>query len=113
MKRLESSFEAFKISLENFKDANQNLIDMWENDKIIIAPDMDINLLIKKGYTEEEIEEKMNQKAETNPKNAAFKREDFNPEYIDRLRHDQHLLEKMCNDWEDIDDDDDSKFAKF
>ena len=113
VKRLESSFYAFRKSLENFRQANQNMINMWENDKIIIAPDLDINALIEAGYSEEEIEAKMNEKAETNPKNAAFRREDFNPEYIDRLRHDQQLLEKMCKDWEDIDDDDDSKFAKF
>ena len=113
VKRLESSFYAFRKSLENFCQANQNMIDMWENDKIIIAPDLDINALIEAGFSEEEIEDKMNQKAETNPKNAAFKREDFNPDYIDMLRHDQSLLDKMCKDWEDIDDDDDSKFAKF
>lgn len=113
VKRLESSFYAFYKSLSAFRQANQNMIDMWENDKIIIAPDLDINALIEAGISEEEIEDKMNQKAEKNPKNAAFKREDFNPEYIDRLRHDQHLLEKMCKDWEGIDDDDDSKFAKF
>ena len=113
VKRLESSFEAFKNSLENFKDANQNLIDMWENDKIIIAPDMDINLLIKKGYTEEEIEEKLNEKSEKNPKNATFQRENFNPEYIEMLRKDQALLDDMWLEWALIKDEDDSKFAKF
>ena len=113
VKRLESSFEAFKISLENFKDANQNLIDMWENDKIFIAPDMDINMLIKKGLTEEEIEEKLNEKAEKNPKNAFFSREQFRPEYIDMLRKDQQLLDDMWLEWALIKDEDDSKFAKF
>lgn len=113
VKRLESSFEAFKNSLENFKDANQNLIDMWENDKIIIAPDMDINLLIKKGYTEEEIEEKLNEKSEKNPKNATFQREHFKPEYIEMLRKDQALLDDMWLEWATINDEDDSKFAKF
>ena len=113
VKRLESSFEAFQISLENFKDANQNLIDMWENDKIIIAPDMDINALIKKGYTEEEIEEKLNEKSEKNPKNTTFKREHFKPEYIDLLRKDQQLLDDMWLEWALIKDEDDSKFAKF
>ncbi len=113
VKRLESSFEAFKISLENFKDANQNLIDMWENDKIFIAPDMDINMLIKKGLTEEEIEEKLNEKAEKNPKNAFFSREQFKPEYIGMLRKDQQLLDDMWLEWALIKDEDDSKFAKF
>ena len=113
VKRLESSFYAFCKSLESFRKANQNMIDMWENDKIIIAPDLDINAMIEAGFSEEEIEQKMNEKAETNPKNAAFKREDFNPEYIDKLRQDQDLLNEMWHEWEHIDDDDDSKFAKF
>ena len=74
VKRLESSFYAFKISVENFRQANQNMIDMWENDRIFIAPDMDINKLYELGYTDDEIEEKLNEKAEDNPKNAVFKR---------------------------------------
>ena len=113
VKRLESSFYAFKISVENFRQANENMIKMWENDKIFIAPDMDINKLYELGYTDDEIEEKLNEKAEDNPKNAVFMRDDFKPEYIDMLRKDQELLDEMWLEWECIDDDDDSKFAKF
>ena len=113
VKRLESSFFAFKKSVDNFRQANQNMITMWENDKIFIAPDMDINKLYELGYTDDEIEEKLNEKAEDNPKNAVFTRNDFNPDYIDMLRKDKELLDEMCSDWENIDDDDDSKFAKF
>ena len=113
VKRLESSFYAFKISVENFRQANKNMINMWENDRIFIAPDMNINELYEKGYTDDEIEEKLNEKAEKNPKNASFKREDFNPDYIDLLRKDQELLDEMWQEWERIDDADDSKFAKF
>ena len=124
VKRLESCFYAFKISVENFRQANQNMIDMWENDRIFIAPDMDINKLYELGYTDDEIEEKLNEKAEDNPKNAVFMRDDFKPEYIDMLRDfkpeyidmlrkDQELLDEMWLEWECIDDDDDSKFAKF
>ena len=113
VKRLESSFYAFKISVENFRQANENMINMWENDRIFIAPDMDINKLYELGYTDDEIEEKLNEKAEDNPKNAVFKRDDFNPDYIDMLRKDQELLDEMWLEWECIDDDDDSKFAKF
>ncbi len=113
VKRLESSFYAFYKSLKAFRQANQNMIDMWNNDKIIIAPDLDINSLIEAGFSEEEIEQKMNEKAEINPKNTAFKREDFNPEFIEKLNHDQKLLDKMCDGWASIKDDDDSKFSKF
>ena len=113
VKRLESSFYAFKISVDNFRQANQNLITMWENDRIFIAPDMDINKMYEDGLTDDEIEEKLNQKAEDNPKNAVFKRDDFKLDYIDMLRKDQELLDEMWLEWECIDDDDDSKFAKF
>lgn len=113
VKRLESSFFAFRKSLDNFRQANENMLTMWENDRIFIAPDMDINLLYAQGLSDDEIEEKLNEKAEVNPKNAVFKREDFIPEYIDLLRKDQELLDRMWLEWEYISDDDDSKFARF
>ena len=113
VKRLESSFYAFQISLEKFRQANQNMINMFNNDRIFIAPDLDINNLYEQGFSDEEIEEKLNAKAEKNPKNAQFKAEDFAPEYIEQLKKDQEILEKLCNDWKNITDADDSKFAKF
>ena len=113
VKRLESSFYAFQVSIQNFRQANQNMLDMFANDKVFIAPDLDINLLLENGLSEEEIEEKLNAKAEINPKNAVFHADDFRPEFVEMLRADQAILEKMWNDWQDISDDDDSKFAKF
>ncbi len=113
VKRLESSFYAFQVSIQNFRQANQNMLDMFVNDKVFIAPDLDINLLLENGLSEEEIEEKLNAKAEMNPKNAVFHADDFRQEFVEMLRADQAVLEKMWNDWQDISDDDDSKFAKF
>ena len=113
VKRLESSFYAFQVSIENFHQANQNMIDMFDNDKVYIAPDLDINLLLESGLSEEEIEEKLNAKASNNPKNAIFHAADFRPEFIDMLHDDQAILEQMLADWKDISDEDDSKFAKF
>lgn len=113
VKRLESSFYAFKISVDNFRQANKNMLKMWENDHIFIAPDMDINQLYAQGYSDDEIEEKLNEKAESNPKNAVFGRDDFNPEYFEMLKSDQRLLDEMWSEWENISDADDSKFAKF
>ena len=113
VKRLESSFYAFQVSIENFHQANQNMIDMFDNNKVYIAPDLDINLLLESGLSEEEIEEKLNAKASNNPKNAVFHAVDFRPEFIDMLHNDQAILEQMLADWKDISDEDDSKFAKF
>ena len=113
VKRLESSFHAFKISVDNFRQANENMLNMWDNDRIFIAPDMDINLLYAQDYSDDEIEEKLNEKAEINPKNAVFKRDDFRPEYYEMLLQDKQQLDEMCSQWENINNDDDSKFAKF
>ena len=113
VKRLESSFYAFQISLNNFRLANQNMIDMFNRDKVFIAPDLDINNLLEAGLSDEEIEEKLNAKAEENPKNSVFKAEDFDPEYFELLQQDQETLEILYKEWETISDEDDSKFAKF
>ncbi|WP_311379085.1 helicase-related protein [Alloprevotella tannerae] len=112
VKRLESSFYAFQVSINNFRQANQNMLDMFANNKVFIAPDLDINTMLA-TMTEEEIEERLNEKAKNNPKNAVFKADDFRPDFIEMLQTDQIILEQMCNEWQDISDDDDSKFAKF
>lgn len=115
VKRLESSFYAFKTSIGRFRDANQYMINMFENDRVFIAPDLDINHLYDLGLNDDEIEERLQLKAEENPKNAVFKAEDFDPAFIEMLRTDQQILEAMCADWEmvDVEGADDSKFAKF
>ena len=91
VKRLESSFYAFKTSIGRFRDANMNMIRMFENDSVFIAPDLDINHLYDLGLDDDEIEERLNQKAEENPKNAVFKAEDFEPEFIEMLQADQQI----------------------
>ena len=113
VKRLESSFHAFQESIKRFRVANQNMIDMYVRDKVFVAPDLDINKMIAEGLSDEEIEEELNAKALENPKNAVFKADDFSPEFIEKLKKDQNLLEQMCEDWAGVTDADDSKFAKF
>ena len=43
VKRLESSFTAFKRSLLNLRRYTDNMISMWERDTIFICPQIDIN----------------------------------------------------------------------
>ena len=113
VKRLESSFFAFKTSLNNFREANKNMIEMFEKGQVFITPDLDMNKMLAKGLSEEEIMAKLEAKAATNEKNAVFKADDFKPEFIELLRNDQAILDELCSQWDDITDDDDSKFAKF
>lgn len=113
VKRLESSFHAFKVSLGRFLKANQNMIDMFDKGKVFIAPDLDINHLYELGLSDDEIEEKLNEKAENNPKNKAFAPGDFKPEFLEALRSDQQVISQMVDDWKDVTDGDDSKFDTF
>lgn len=111
VKRLESSFEAFKISLNRFRAANQNMINMFENDKVYIAPDLDINKLYELGLDDEAIEERLNKKSEKNPKNSIFKADDFDPKFLQMLRDDQVILDALCASWDTVSEADDSKFT--
>lgn len=114
VKRLESSFYAFLKSLERFKNSNQYMLNMFNNNKIFIAPDLDINNLYSQGYADDEIEEMINIKAENNPKNHVFSKDDFDPNYYDELSADQKLLDDMFDDWKGVNPEkDDPKFDKF
>ena len=44
------------------------MIAMFENDKVFIAPDTDINKLLDKGWNEADIEKEIERLAEENPK---------------------------------------------
>ena len=113
VKRLESSFEAFKTSLNRFRNANTNMINMFANDKVYIAPDLDINKLYELGLDDEAIEEKLTKKAEKNPKNSIFKASDFDARFLPMLQADQKILDAMCAAWDEVTEDDDSKFEAF
>lgn len=99
IKRLESSFHAFKITLNNLLVSTQRMIKMFENDKILIAPDLKINELIDQGFSMEEIEEHIIQLSADNPKNNIFKAVDFEPEFLVGLKKDEILLQELNEEW--------------
>jgi superfamily II DNA/RNA helicase/HKD family nuclease len=105
IKRLESSFYAFRKSLQNFKTANERMITMFENDKVFIAPDTNVNALIDKGWSDEEIEEEIGRLAEDNPKNQTFKANDFEEGFLDKLKQDAEFLHELVEEWDKIPDD--------
>lgn len=103
IKRLESSFYAFKKSLVNFQIATDRMIKMFENDKIFIAPDMNVNKLLDKGWTEDDIEKEIEKLSEENQKNQTFKRTDFKDEFIESLKKDSKLINELVKYWNTID----------
>jgi len=109
IKRLESSFYAFKKSLGNFQTATDRMILMFESDegkgKVFIAPDTNVNKLLDKGWSEEDIEKEIERLSEENPKNQTFKSSDFKKGFIESLKKDSKLLKELVKGWNAIDDD--------
>jgi superfamily II DNA or RNA helicase len=110
VKRLESSFFAFKNSLFRFQKNNQRMIEMFENDKIYIAPDLDINKYYAEGK-EDEIEAKIEAISEEKPNNAIYTANDFDPALLIGLKADQKILNELVNKWYKINYD--PKLDKF
>jgi PLD-like domain/Type III restriction enzyme, res subunit len=82
IKRLESSFHAFRISLKNLQTSTRRMIEMFDNDKILIAPDLRINDMQEKGMSVEEIELIIDALSQTNPRNNIFEGSDFIERHI-------------------------------
>jgi len=105
VKRLESSFKAFKISLKNFTTATGRMVEMFEKGKIFIAPDKSVNEMMDKGLTFDEIEEIIMALSIDNPKNNVFTPEDFDGAFINGLRKDHELLLELVKAWDKVEQD--------
>jgi superfamily II DNA/RNA helicase len=96
VKRLESSFYAFKQSLSRLQKAIDNMIGMFEEGRVFIAPDLDINKLLEEGLSYDEIEAKINEKGGNNKE---FNSRDFDPTFIDHLRADKAKVDALIEQW--------------
>jgi superfamily II DNA/RNA helicase len=113
IKRLESSFYAFKKSLNKITTSTLQMIEMYERDNVFIAPDLDISDLLNRGYTDEEIEIEILKINDDNPKNKKFKQTDFKSGFIEGLRKDFEFLAVLNERWQAIEDNNDPKWDMF
>lgn len=102
VKRLESSFHAFKISLGRIAQSTERMINMFANDKVFIAPDLNINKLYDKGLSDEEIELLILEISDDKPGNRIFKASDFKPEMLEGLKRDLENLNALVEQWHGI-----------
>lgn len=100
VKRLESSFFAFRQSIHNFAKANRHMIEMMKNNKVFIAPDLDIEKFYDSGMDEDEIMEEVEKASAENPKNRVFKASDFDDNFLTELIEDQEILDELCDKWD-------------
>jgi len=107
VKRLESSFYAFKMSLDRFCNNTKHMIKMFEDDTIYIAPDIDVNKYLNEG-DEEGLEKKINEKGGNN---LIYKREDFRDNFLPQLKLDLEYIEYLADAWSKIEYD--PKLIKF
>ena len=115
VKRLESSFSAFKISLRNLQQYTENMITMLKDDVVFICPDIDVNAELNtelkskkygKKLTKEDcyndIRKKIKQKG---GKNKEFRTADFSEKYLIDLQEDKEIIDVLCKRWDRFNDD--------
>lgn len=111
VKRLESSFSAFKSSLHNLQRYTQNMITMFEKEVIFICPQIDVNKELDtkaKNCTWEQCFEDIRQKIKKlneagkneRNQNAEYVPSEFCPEYLELLRKDKALIDDLCDEWD-------------
>ena len=110
VKRLESSFHAFKLSLATLLRITNDMLKMFAEDKVIIAPDLNVKDLQAKGLELDEIIEKALEKG-YNESDILYKSDDFDPVFLAMLQHDKKVLETLNVDWQK--EHDDQKFDLF
>lgn len=100
VKRIDSSFHAFKMSLRRYYDANRAMLKMIENGKIYIAPKLGVSEYIL-NENEADLEELLLNTDDTS-KIQVFNVEEFSEEFIQGVKNDNQILETLVNKWDDI-----------
>jgi superfamily II DNA or RNA helicase len=99
VKRLESSFYAFKQSVQRFIKSYQRFIDMFGDGTIYISKKVNVyDLLDNDDFEklEKAVEEERVQKYES---------KDFRKDFINDLNHDLAVLKQVWSLWKDVDED--------
>ena len=110
VKRLESSFYAFKKSLQTLLRITTDMIKMFDENKVIIAPDLKVKDLQAKNMELDEIIEYALAKGYV-AEDILFTADAFTPDFLQMLHHDRIILEQLNAEWEL--ETKDPKFDKF
>ena len=103
VKRLESSFEAFKKSLHTFLNITTGMIDMFVADKVLIAPEYNVKQLqVEKEMDLDDIIQYIENKG-VERKDFVYHSADFQPILLDMLREDETQLKALCDEWDAVD----------
>jgi superfamily II DNA/RNA helicase len=99
VKRLESSFYAFTQSLSRFQKAIDNMLGMFDDNRVFIAPDLDINKLMEEGLSYDEMEVKINEKGGNNKE---YKKNAFGKKFVALLKQDKEKVDDLVERWSKV-----------
>ena len=102
VKRIDSSFYAFKQSLRRYYEANKVMLDMFGNGTIYIAPNLKVNELLSEGK-EEELIKLIEEAKYTDPTIEVCTPDDFEKGFEEGIIHDDAILKELVSKWESVD----------
>lgn len=98
VKRIDSSFTAFRGSLTRFFNATAAMITMFRNGKIYIAPNLNVSEYILEDK-EDELLDKISSMMETDPSIMICTPDDFEPGFAEGLQQDYETLSQLVERW--------------
>jgi superfamily II DNA/RNA helicase len=104
VKRLESSFYAFKKSLTTFTKITEDMLKMFAESKIIVTPELNLKDLQSKGWELDRIIEFAIEKG-YDKSDFLFKPEDFDENFLLMLENDRDKLKHLLAEWNNITED--------
>ncbi len=104
VKRIDSSFYAFKQSLQRYYQANKVMLDMFEKGVVYIAPNLKVNELLSDGR-EDELIRLIEETQYTDPTIEICAPEDFENGFKEGLEADGQILQELVESWDKITND--------
>lgn len=101
LKRLDSSFHAFKLSLSRFRDATDAMVRMFTEGRVYIAPEENVTEAILDGR-EEELLDRLTTLSMTDEKILICQPTDFEAGFLPALNSDFKILSELVAEWEAV-----------
>jgi SNF2 family DNA or RNA helicase len=101
LKRMDSSFVAFRSSLRRFAEANDAMVKMFAQGQVFIAPNLPVTELILNDRLDE-LEQLVLERAELDPSIEVCTPDDFEPDFLPGLLADKALVWPLLDRWEDF-----------
>ncbi len=111
VKRLESSFSAFKKSLDTFIKIIDDMLKMFDENKVLIIPDFNISKYLEKNWELDKIIHYAIEQRGYTKEDIVYPAAAFKPEFIEKLKSDKTILQQMATIWHGVDVD--PKFDEF